>query len=108
MIVLSNLFMSYIPCFIHKNAKIVDGMLSSVTSQGFVKILDKLVLNFILYVLDLSCNLIFMSKLTYDLNFVVKFFPAYCDFQNHCIGKRIKSGRGEWSLCLGRGIRERK
>ncbi|KAJ4700914.1 Retrovirus-related Pol polyprotein from transposon TNT 1-94 [Melia azedarach] len=48
-----------------------------------------MVLSPVLYVPNLSCNLLSISKLTQDMNCVTKFFPTYCEFQEMESGKTI-------------------
>ena len=50
-------------------------------------------LKLILYVPKLDYNLLSISKLTCDLNYVAKFFPNFCVFQDLVLGKRIDSAR---------------
>lgn len=61
--------------------------------KGLLKPQNKLVLNFALHAPNLSCNLVAMSKLTSDLNCVVKFFPTYCESQDQYTKKRIGNAR---------------
>jgi len=56
-----------------------------------------MILNSILHVPKLDCNLISISKLTRDLNCVAKFFPNLCIFQDLDTGKKIGSAK----MCSG-------
>lgn len=91
---LSYLFISFLyAMFRYQKVMIIDETLSSVTGERFVKISNKLVLNSILHVPNLSYNFLSMGKLSHDLNCVVNFFPIYYEFQDQCMGKRIDNAR---------------
>ena len=56
-----------------------DGSLSKVTGTSSIVSKD-LTLDSILLVPNLDCNLLSISKLTYEKNYVTKFFPNHCVF----------------------------
>ena len=111
----SNLF-SYSPCVGNKKIKIVDGSLSTIARKGSTKFSLLLTLHNVLYVLNLSCNLLFVSKLTSHLKCQANFFSSQCEFQDLNLRKmignarqsgglyffedRIKLGRQAQSTCL--------
>jgi len=45
----------------------------------------------VLYVPNLKCNLLFVSKLTQDMDCIVTFLPSHCIFQDRSSGKMIGS-----------------
>ena len=67
--------------------------MSSVVSKGIVSISPNRTLHSVLHVPNLSCNLVSISKLTRDLQCVVKFFPSYCEFQDLHLGRMIGSAK---------------
>ena len=68
---------------------------TSKQKQGWVGISfsDSLELNSVLYVPNLSCNLLSVRKLTKDLNCTAKFFPSCCEFQDLSSGRTIRKAR---------------
>jgi hypothetical protein len=60
---------------------------------GLSKLSRDMILNSILHVPNLDCNLLSISKLTRDLNCVAKFFPHLCIFQDLDTGKKIGSAK---------------
>ena len=48
------------------------------TKQGTVSLGERLKLNKVLYMLNLSCNLVSITRMTKDLHCVVTFFDDYC------------------------------
>ena len=56
--------------------------MSSIAGQGSIRLSDKIVLQFVLHVLKLSCNLLFVSCLSKDSNFRVVFCTSLCEFQD--------------------------
>ena len=82
----SSIFHTYKPCNDNVNVKIMDGSLSKVAGTGFVIISKTLTLHSILLVPNLDCNLLSISKLTLELNYVTKFFCDWCEFQDLGLG----------------------
>ena len=89
----TKVFSSYIPCDEGQKIKKVDGTLSPVAGKGTVSFSDSLELNYVLYVPNLSCNLLSVRKLTKDLNCTAKFFPSCCEFQDLSSGRTIGKAR---------------
>ena len=75
------LLSTYSLCTGNTTVKIADGTSSKVTGIGSVVISKDVILKSILFVPNLDCNLLSISKLTKDLNCVAKFFPNLCKFQ---------------------------
>ncbi|XP_078444238.1 uncharacterized protein LOC144713520 [Wolffia australiana] len=73
----------------------------SVTSKGVAKPNANLHLENVLYVPNLSANLLSISAITKELFCSVQFFPYHCIFQDLHTGRRIGLGRD-----TGRGIYE--
>ena len=67
-----------------------DGTQSLVKGKGSVCVAD-LLIESVLHVPNLSCNLLSVSKLTRDLDCIVTFFPSYCIFQDRSSRKVIGS-----------------
>ncbi|KAL5846693.1 hypothetical protein ACOSQ3_010217 [Xanthoceras sorbifolium] len=89
----ARVFSTFEPCQGNYNVKIADGSLSKVTGYGSVIISKTLTLQSVLYVPNLDCNLLSISKLTYDEKCVTKFFPTYCVFQDMISGKTIGTAK---------------
>ena len=90
---LSHLFISYTPCSRNKKVCIADGSLSSITGQGSFHLSDKIVLQSILHVPKLSCNLLSVSRLSKDSNCYVVCCTSLCEFQDLNSGMMIGSAR---------------
>ena len=74
----ARVFSTFEPCQGNYNVKIADGSLSKVTGCGTVIISNTLTLQSVLYVPNLDCNLLSISKLTYDEKCVKKFSHLLC------------------------------
>ncbi|URE35300.1 hypothetical protein MUK42_37741, partial [Musa troglodytarum] len=72
---------------------VVDRSLSSIEGKSTIAISNSFILNSILYVPNLFCNLLSISKLTKDLNCVTKLFPFYYKFQDLYSRKMIDSAK---------------
>ena len=83
------IFHSYQPCFESYKIKITDGSFSSVASKGSFILSNNFRLLFVLYVSKLTCNMLSISKVIKDLNYVTKFFLNDCEFQEMEIEKMI-------------------
>ena len=77
---LSHLFISYTPCSGDKKVSIADGSLSSIVGRGSIRLSDKIVLQSVLHVPNLSCNLLSVSRLSKDSNCRVVFGVSLCEF----------------------------
>ena len=73
------LFSSYTHCFDNLRVKIVDGSLSIVVGKGSIKISENITLTSVLYIPNISCNLMSISKLTKDFSCIAK-FSSSCEF----------------------------
>lgn len=60
---------------------------------GTVKLSKDLILQFVLFVSKLDCNLLSISKVTRDYKCVIKFFNNLCEFQAMKTGRTIDSAR---------------
>ena len=58
-----------------------------------IAISNSFVLNSMLHVLNLFCNLLYISKLTKDLHCAAKFFHSHCEFHNLYLGKMTGSAK---------------
>ncbi|KAL5798657.1 hypothetical protein ACOSQ2_003477 [Xanthoceras sorbifolium] len=85
----ARVFSTFEQCQGNYNVKIADGSLSKVTGCGSVILSKTLTLQSVLYVPNLDCNLLSISKLTSAEKCVTKFFPTYCVFQDMISGKTI-------------------
>ena len=93
----ASIFHNYNPCDENFTVKIADGSLSKVAGTGSVIISKNLTLDAVLFVPNLDCNLLSISKLTRDHNCVTKFFPNMCEFQDLDSGRMIGNAR----MCAG-------
>ena len=75
-----NLFSSYIPSSRQLKVKIADGSLSPIAGFGTIKINSALILEPVLHVPNLSCNLLSVSKIPKDCNCWVVFSQEHCEF----------------------------
>jgi len=89
----SKLFSTYSPCACHKKVKIADGTFSTIASVGSIPVSKTLTLHNVLNVLNLSCNLLSISKLTQDLNCLAIFYSSTCKFQELSSGRMIGSSK---------------
>ena len=80
-------FDNYSPCQDHFTVRIVDVTLSKVVGKGSIVISEDMTLNLVLYVPKLDCNLLSISKLTNNLNCVIKFSPNVCVFSDFRVGE---------------------
>jgi len=71
----STLFSSYSPCAGNQKIKVADGSFSAVAGKGSVVLSPVNTLKNVLHVLNLSCNLMSVSKLAQDTNCQTNFFP---------------------------------
>ena len=92
-----SLFSTYTPCQDNQTVRIANGSRSRVAGIDKVYISKTLTLHLVLYVPDLDCNLIFVSKLNRDHHCETKFFVKSCVFQDLALGKMI----GNSEFCAG-------
>ena len=93
----ATLLNEYNQCTNNSTVRIADGSSSQVKGIGLSRLSRDMILNSILHVPNLDCNLLSISKLTHDLNYVAKFFPYLCIFQDLDTGKKIGSAK----MCSG-------
>lgn len=86
-------FKKYFPCQDNSTVRIADGTTSRVFGRGSVVISKDIMLDSVLYVPKLDCNLLSVSKLAKDLNCVTKFLPSLCEFQDLDSGKKIGNAK---------------
>ena len=91
------LFSSYYPYHGTFTVRITYGTYSKVAGIGTVNLSRTLALQSILFVLNLDCNLLLVSKLNRDLNCGTKFLAKSCVFKDLKSGKTI----GNIELCPG-------
>ena len=89
----SNLFNTYSPCSGSEKIRIVDGSFSPITGKGLVKLSENIDLKSVLHVPKLTCNILFVSKLTKNSNCRVFFYNSHCEFQDQNSGKKIGSAK---------------
>lgn len=89
----ANIFHKYNPCYENFTIQIIDESLSKVSDTSFVIMSKNLTLDCVLSDSNLDCNLLFITKLTQELNCVAKFFPNYCEFQDLDLGKTIDDAK---------------
>ena len=65
---------------------------------GIINLSKNLVLHFVLFVPNLDCNLLFVSKLTPDLGCITKFSAKSCIFLDSGLGRMIDNA--EFCSCL--------
>ena len=90
-------FHDFKPCSENFMVRIVDGSMIKMVGIGFVLISKNLVLKSILFVPDLACNLLSVSKLMKDLTCVTNFCPTHCNFQDLESRRMIVNAK----LCMG-------
>lgn len=78
----ASMFTLYSPCTTNLTIRIADRSLSKMASTIIVRISKDIHLDPVLFVPNLDCNLLSISKLTRDLKNVTKFFSLSCEFQN--------------------------
>ena len=91
------LFSSYYPYHGTLTVHIADGTCPKVAGIGTVNLSQTLALESVLFVPNLDCNLVFVSKFNRDLNCGTKFLAESCVFQD--LKSRKMIGNGE--LCAG-------
>ena len=81
-------FMNYKPCKESIGIVVANGSMCKAAGRGDMKS-SGLKLNSVLYVPNLKCNLLSVSKITNDLNCSVTFFPSCCKIQDLTSGRTI-------------------
>lgn len=95
-----SLFQQYSPCRERFTIKIADGSISKVAGMGSIVLSPYLTLHSVLYIPNLDCNLLSMSKLSWDLNCIAKFVSNLCEFQYLDSGRTIGNGKMHSGLYL--------
>lgn len=85
------------PCSDPHTVRIENGSCSQVTGHGSVRLTPDICLQSVLFVPDLHCNLLSVSRLNSDLKCTTKFFAHSCVFQDLASGMMI----GSAELCGG-------
>lgn len=83
------------PCTTNLTIRIADRSLSKMASIIIVRISKDIHLDPVLFVPNLDCNLLSISKLTRDLKNDTKFFSLSCEFQNLDLKRMI----GNTKMC---------
>ena len=99
----ATLFHTYSPSSGNFMVRIADGSLSKMAGIGSVAITDDLILKSVLFVPNLTCNLLSISKLTKNLSCVTNFFSNHCEFQDLESGKMIGNAKECAGLYLLKG-----
>lgn len=86
-------FLPYLPSARNLNVKIADGSLYFVASKTSIHISDSIILECVLYIPKLSCNLLSISQLTKCSNCYAKFLSSHYAFQGLSLGKMIGSAK---------------
>ncbi|RDY14086.1 hypothetical protein CR513_00899, partial [Mucuna pruriens] len=71
----------YNPCACNKKVKIADDSLLAIIGIETIKLTPLITFHDVFHVLDLSCNLLSISKITYNHQCQVNFYSSYCVFQ---------------------------
>ena len=92
-------------CKIHScpsglSVRIAYGSLSTIIDIGTIVVSKNLVLNSVLYISNLKCNLLSVHKLSKDLNCLTKFYPTWCEFQDISSGRMIGNAEERAGLYL--------
>ena len=90
---LSHLFISYTPCSGNKKVRIADGSLSYIARQASIHLSDKIVLQSVLHVQKLYCNILSVSRLSKDSNCHVVVCASLCEFQDLNSGMMFSNAR---------------
>jgi len=97
---LSSLFSSYSICFGHDKLQVADETLSSIFGKGSINVSPIMSLSSFLRVPKFTTNLLFISRITRDLNYPITFFPSHCVFQDLDSKQMIGSGRAADGIYL--------
>ena len=95
------LFSLYTPCSNNLRVKIANRSLSIVVGKGSIKICENVTQTSVIFVPNLSCSLLFISKLTKDFNCIAK-FSSSCEFQQLHSRKTIDNAKVHERLYLFR------
>ena len=84
-------FSTFSLCTNHQTVRIANGTRTKVVGTGTIHLSNTLILKSVLFVPDLDCNLISVSRLNHDLNCETKFLANSCVFQDLSTRKVIGS-----------------
>ena len=76
-----------------KKIQVANGSLTPVSGKNNVSVTPKITLSSVSHVLNMSCNLLSISKLTKSQNYSVTFFSTHCVFEDLTTGKVIGSAK---------------
>ncbi|XP_052181017.1 uncharacterized protein LOC127794142 isoform X1 [Diospyros lotus] len=96
------------PCDKEWKVRIADGSLAKVAGIGSAVLSIGLTLKDVLFVPNLDCNLLSVSKLTIDMECVAKFSKDVCEFQDQISRKMIGSAEACSRLYILQGTDSRK
>ena len=77
----ATIFQNYTPCFEYYMVRIADGSFSKVVGTNFVVISKDLMLDSVLLVPNLDCNLLSIRKLTQENIVLLNFFQTIVFFR---------------------------
>ena len=97
-----SLFSQFYPSWSHHTVHIANGSHAKVVEKGTIQLLETLTLYSILFLPDLDCNLLSVSKLNKDLNCENKFLVNSC-VSGFGMGQMV----GNAELCVGLYIQSR-
>jgi hypothetical protein len=72
------LFSSYKLCSSREKVRIANGSLSSVSGKGSISISPSMSLSSVLHIIDFAANLLFIARITRELNCRAIFYSNYC------------------------------
>ena len=93
-----NLFTSFIACSMGHAVEIANRSLIDVTGTGSISLNSHITLSNVLYVPQLSCNNMSISKLTADLRCSVQFTYSFCLFRDPVSNQTIGHAKERLSL----------
>lgn len=82
-------FQSFRTCTDSHTVRIANGSCSKVARYGSITSTPNIYLSSVLFVPDLNCNLVSVSKLVQDLRCTAKFLNFSCVFQDSASGRRM-------------------
>ncbi|RDX72977.1 hypothetical protein CR513_47468, partial [Mucuna pruriens] len=92
------LCMNVSSCVTSWGIMVANGFVATVAGVGDIYISPTIILKDVLHVPKLSANLVFIKKLTNDLNCYAMFFPSYCVLQEQGSGNEIELAKGRNGL----------
>ena len=94
------LFMTYRPCITPLEIRMENGSLFNVVGIDTIRFSNSFILTSVFYVLNLHCNLLFVSKLIDDLQCTTSFSSSLVVFPNLASGRKIDSAEMNARLYL--------